>query len=557
MGVVRLNVPNTPPAPPATPPSPVVVPQEPGARPPGAPGVIALGAAGIGTNHTGRIVWSDNAVLNSTPFNTDTGVIRHVYITNNLALDAFAIGYVGTHSTRTPFMQNYQISGNSFRFAGQLTVPNYRNYQSLAKPDGTRFVSVDPGLRPGRHAFPEFGGLKVQGIARDIRLTDNWFTTRSREEFGSLNPLFSREPEYRIVYRLPARDRGVTNSPPVFRGDALEVDLEGNRISTEPLDFAGMQPLRGGRLATLTEGSSPLMELREALKTGRGFAPMGALERVEMVFTNVQRRIPWKGVPFGTANTRPSEGSTEGLDRVLIGAIEVLCGVPLPPSGGEFRLPVRVAFQPTPRAGIPGTAPLGGRQVHLEVLPGSLHTRRLTATTGADGVAVFSWPVPRDANGVDRIRAWTDGGSGRAGEWDEYQDAWATAHVSHGQTVDVLVEFAVADAQNDHAGRVRLRRNGPADRPLTVRIGTAEGPQAAQAGTDFRLMTASSGRGSRAEAVGSTVAFARGQQELTLDIVPVRDKARSGRLVTLSVLPGDGYAPGEPPEGVVAVFAPK
>ena len=83
---------------------------------PAVPGVIAFGAAGLGTNYTGKITWSDGVVLNATVFNTDTGAIRHVDVTNCLGLDIYSVGYVGTHSVRSPFMEDYAVNGNGFRF---------------------------------------------------------------------------------------------------------------------------------------------------------------------------------------------------------------------------------------------------------------------------------------------------------------------------------------------------------------------------------------------------------------------------------------------------------
>jgi len=521
-------------------------------------GVIAQGAAGLGASSTGGIVWSDNALLNASTFNTDTGFLHHLVFTNLLGLDIYTVGSLGAHSTRTPFMTDYEISGNSYRLGWILSAPAFRSFQQVAGPRGRPSVISGTSVPLGRWVFPEACGLKVQGIAQDIRFTRNWFTSRSRDEYGAFTPVYSRDPEYRIVYRIPAQDLSVTNAPVMFRADALDVDLSGNRISSVPLDFERMQPLPGGRFASLSEGSSPLLDRRGALPFSGGFAPLGVVERVDMVFTNISHRIGWKGLPFGVTNGPPQEGETAGTDRVLIGAIEVLCGRP-ETGGRQFRLPVRVAFQPTPLAGVPGTMPLAGRPVHLEVLPGSRHPRRLSALTGTDGVATFAWEVPSDANGVDYFRVWTDAGQGSAGEWDEFQDAWSTAHYAHGRTVGVQVECAVADADGGRPGRIRLLRTGPDDRPLQVRLDLKGGGKAATRGEEFRLMSATGpnypGAPERGQGeVGSTVEFARGQREITLEVLPITDKARSGRLVTLSVAPGDGYAPGEPPEGEVVVY---
>ncbi|MEN9675564.1 MAG: hypothetical protein RIS76_1460 [Verrucomicrobiota bacterium] len=525
-------------------------------------GVIALGAAGLGTNITGKVTWSDNVVLNAAVFNTDTGWIRHLDFTNCLGLDVSAVGYVGTHSTRSPVMKDYNISNNSFRFGWIFTQPDYRNFKTINRPDGRLGALTDPALEIGRPQFPVIAGLTLQGIAQDIRFTDNWFTSRSREEFGSLNPLFPRDPRFRIVHRLPSKDPAASNAPVFFRQEPLDMNLSDNRISSVPFDFQSMKPLAGGRFAKLADGSSPLMELREALPAPSGFIPLGPVDRVEMMFTNVSLRIPWKGIPVGVTNGPPQEGVFQGVDRALIGAVEVICGRPAAVGpGGVFRLPVRVAFQPTPLAHVQGTTPLPGRRVFLEVLSGSRHPQRLVADSDPQGIATFTWPVAADASGVDYFRAWTDGGNGRNGEWDEYQDAWATAHYAHGRTIGVRVETDIANAESGNPGRIRLLREGPDDRSLTVNLALQGGAHAATLGSDFRLVGPKKkgypgGPDGAAADVGTTVEFPRGQREVTLQVEPIPGKARSGRLVTLRIQPGDGYAPGEPPQGEVALYSP-
>lgn len=529
---------------------------------PGGAGVMAFGAAAHGTNISGKTTWSDNAVLNSTVFNTDTGALQQLDMTNLLALDIPVLGYVGTHSTRVPFMTEYTVSANSVRFGWALTLKDYRNYGFYNRPDGRAATRRDPSLRLGRPRFPEVTGLTVQGIAKDIRYADNWFTSRSREDFGSLDPIHPRDARFRIIHRLPSKDPGETNAPMLSRQEALDMDLSGNRISSIPFDFEEMKLIRGGRLARLSDGSSPLLEVRDALPASAGFVPIGALERVDMIFTNVNRRIAWQGVPFGAARETPRAGAFEGLDRVLIGAVEVVCGRPDPATAdGNLRVPVRVAFQPTPYAGLSGTRPLPGRRVFLEVLPGSRHPQRLQGEADAQGIAVFTYAVGPNDNGVDYFRVWTDGGDGRTGEWDEYQDSWSTAHFAYGQTVGIHVVTDVADAENGRPGELRLSRTGPIDRPLTVKLRLDNGPTAAEVGRDFLLKGPSKkgypgGKDGEASDVGNSVEFARGERELSIRVEPVTGKARSGRLVNVQIQPGDGYAPGEPPAGLVVLYAP-
>ena len=529
---------------------------------PGGPGVIAFGAAGLGTNYTGKITWSDNVVLNSTVFNTDTGAIRHVDVTNCLGLDIYSVGYVGTHSARSPFMEDYTVNGNGFRFGWTLSVPNYRDFVVTNTPGGGLTLAQDPSPVLGSMLPAPSAGLKFQGIAKDIRYSGNWFTSRSKEEFGSLNPLFPRDSAFRLVYRMPQRDPETSNAPTFFRADPVNVELIGNRISSVPFDFEGMKLLDGGKFATLSGPASPLLEKREALPATGAFKPTGRVQRVDMVFTNVDRRITWKGVPPRTTNAPPKEDGVDGTDRVLIGAVEVALGRPTArDSEGNFRVPVRVAFQPTPRAGVSGTVPLAGRRVNLEVLPGSLNPRKMTAETGSDGIASFSFRESPDDNGVDSLRAWTDAGNGRSGEWDEFQDAWATAPLEHGCTVSVAVETSVADADRGHSARLRLRRSGPEDRALSVRLELVPGPHAATVGKEFRLTTPVRGYpGGRTDGdadVGTTVEIPKGQREVLLQVNPLRDKVRSGTLVNVRVLPGPGYGPGERAEGEVVMLREK
>ena len=529
---------------------------------PAEPGVITLGAAGVETNRTGKITWSDNVLLNSTVFNTDTGSLRHLDITNCLGLDVYAVGKVGTANARVPSMMDYSVSDNSFRFGWTLTWPDYHNYIVTNKPGGSFGVSVDPSLRLGRHQRLMFGGLKIQGIAQDVRYTGNWFTSRSREDFGNVNPLLPRDPVFRIVHRFPEREPEATNAPRIFRADALDVDLGDNRISSVPFDFERMKPVEGRRLGKLSEGSSPLLDTREALPAQPGFVPMGNLQRVAMVFTNVSRRIPWKGLPFGVKSDQPREGVFDGKDEVLIGAIEVICGQPATVSAdGTFRLPVRVALQPTPQAKRSGTTPIPGRTVFLEVLPGSRHPRRLSAEADRNGVATFSYPVEAGANGVDYFRVWTDAGNGRSGEWDEYQDSWSTAYHAHGQTVGVRAYIDVANAQSGDAGELRLRRTGPDDAPLKVKLVLAGGDAAPRLGSAFRLKGPGrkgipGGRDEAPSEIQDSVEFARGQRELTVQVEAIPGQARSGDLVKLRIESGNGYSTGEPPEGTIVLYAP-
>ncbi|HAB15577.1 MAG TPA: hypothetical protein DCE44_03910, partial [Verrucomicrobiales bacterium] len=323
-------------------------------------GVIGMGTAGIRPNMSGRVTWSDGAILNAAGFNTDTGVMRWLDFTNLLLLDAVAIGYLGSAGVAQPFHENYNISGNSVRLTGYISSQNYRDFVSMPETSGRLAARPSPQLPLGRPvpAFAE--GLVVRGAANDVRLADNWFTTRASEQFNRLGPSGSRAAEFWPVHRLPNQDKEMPESPTVVRNPATEVDFSGNSLSSVPFDFDRMQPFGGGKVAKLTDGSSPLIEKRtiKAMKTQ--FSPIGTVERVALLFTNAPQRGP------------ATPGSSAAARRFL-GAFEIVCGAPTALASGKFALPVRLAIQPTPGSGIPGTQLLAGRPVSLEVLPGSLH----------------------------------------------------------------------------------------------------------------------------------------------------------------------------------------
>jgi len=527
---------------------------------PGDVGVIGLGAAGVGTNFTSKISFSDNVVLNGSAFNTDTGVMRHLDFTNSLFLDLISLGYLGAPYAGTPYMVDYAISGNSIRLRGLFTTFEYTDFQWANNERGGLVGRPDPGLILGRRAFPKAVGLTVGGIAQNIRLTDNWFTTRARDDFSNLNPVFPRDPTYLLVNRLPSKDPEKPNSPVIRRLDALDVDLNGNQLSSVPFDFRDFQAIKGGRHQRLTETSSSLMEVLRPLPAQLGFVATGAVERLGPIFGVRPRRVEWMGVAAGGA-VEPRRGHTNFPDRILTGGIEVVLGVTTRgATDGNLKVPVRVAVQPTPVSGMKGTRPLANRAVFLEVLPGSRHPQRLKAVTGDDGVATFTYGVAPDANGLDYFRAWSDHGQGKPEVWDEYQDAWSTSQVAHGTTIGIVVVNDIADARNGNPANFRLIRSGRLDLPLTIALRFFAGPHAAESGRDFELLSPDSGgvsgrKNKVAQRVGSTIALPAGRREVTLLVKPLTG-TRSGRVVTLGIQPGEGYGVGAPAMGEIAIFAP-
>ena len=141
-----------------------------------------------------------------------------------------------------------------------------------------------------------------------------------------------------------------------FRADPVNVELTGNRISSVPLTSRAWL-LDGGKYATLTGPVSPLLEsarpCRHRGPSDRAGASSGWTWCSPMLTPD-----HLKGVPAYTTNAAPKEDGVDGTDRVLIGAVEIVVRASYRPGPeGNFQLPVRVAFQPTPRAGVAGTVP--------------------------------------------------------------------------------------------------------------------------------------------------------------------------------------------------------
>ncbi len=524
-------------------------------------GVIGQGAAGIGTNYSGRITWSDNVVLNGSGFITDTGVVWDINLTNCLFLDMISLGYLGTPQVGQPYQRRYQIRDNSIRLSGYWFAWDYSDFSNSA---GSTTRQSDPSLILGQRRIYRPAGLSVGGLADEITLAGNWFTTRPADQFRGLYLPEGETAQFRIVNRLPAKDPFNPKAPVIRREDAQNVNLAGNYLSSAAFDFSGLKPVVGNRVARLTERASPVLDARPPLSGSSQFVPFGAVQRVALLLTNQPRRLTWQGWPAGgNPNGPPRTTETNWVDQVMWGACEVVCGRPEPSgSSGQFSLPVRVAIQPTPGSGLGGTRPWPQIEVNLETLPGSQHPQRLTARTDARGLAQFTYPVAPQTHGVDSFRIWVDFGDGAQGVWDEFQDAWATAEFAHGTTVGVVVENGIADARNGNAAVLKLVRTGPTDRALTVNLGFDEGPLAAERGRDLDLLgpvgsgNDPGGKAGENRVITSTVTLPAGQREVILQARPKTATARNGRLLTVEVKPGEHYAAGVASSGQAVVYSP-
>ena len=159
------------------------------------------------------------------------------------------------------------------------------------------------------------------------------------------------------------------------------------------------------------------------------------------------------------------------------------------------------------------------------------------------------WPAVRHhmAQSFEpRYRAWADGPEGKTDEWDEFEDAWATASAALGTTVSVSAQPDVADARYGRPARLKFVRTGRLDRALTANWTTSPGAEAARAGRDFTVRNAN----------GTQVVFPVGQAELVVELVPREGKPHESRVTAVTIAPGEGYAPGEIPSASVVVYDP-
>ena len=176
----------------------------------------------------------------------------------------------------------------------------------------------------------------------------------------------------------------------------------------------------------------------------------------------------------------------------------------------------------------------------LEVLPGSLNPRRLSAETGSDGIASFSFRESPEGTMASIMSVWDRWWHRARGEWDEYQgcvgdgSAGSRMHGVSGR------ETSVADADRGNSARLRLRRSGPDDRALSVRVELVPGPHAATVGKEFRFTTrvrgTRAGDGRRLPTLGRRWRIPRAAGVLLL-VNPIRENVRSGTLVKVRVLP--------------------
>lgn len=524
-------------------------------------GMIVFGTAAHEGHAAGKITFADNVVATaSLGFNTDTGVIQHLDFTNSLFLDLVCVGNLGQPDSG-PNHAGYTLKDCSIRLFGGPDSVAYDDFaftNVVGRLQKTRPDQVRLGVRRPDPA----SGLQIAGAARDIRFTDNWLTAAPVGHFNRFNPHRKEDAAFRLLYKMESMKPLPGGLPARRRPDALNVELSGNRLSSVPWDFSQFDTVSAGKVASLGENSAPtFQQRRRPLPASAGFEPVGNVERVHALYTNLPRRyvVAAAATNRGKVNVRRTEQLR--VEPHLIGAEELILANPgRSERDGTFTIQARLALQPTPLSGLSGTRPLAGRRVWLEVLPGSRHPQKLSAETDRRGFATFSYPVSAGVDGVDSFRAWVDVGEGEAGRWDEFQDAWCSGEFAHGTTVSLLAEIDVADQRFDREAILRLTRTGDLRDALSVSLAAASvGPTG---GNSVVPDVEVSGLGNAADQLTKAAAgvwkvpFAVGERTVRVRVANP-DKAKRGTQVArFFIRPARGYAPGTEPSAHVVLYRP-
>jgi len=523
--------------------------------------VLGFGSAGHGSV-SGKITFSDNVVLNAvSAFNTDTGTLQDLDFTNSLFLDVTWGGNFG-QADSGPNHARYTYQGNSVRLFGAFTWPIYDDF-GLTNHPGTRQRRVmnDQEVSLGRRQHMPASGLRLMGAARDIRVQDNWFTARPRDTVQLDGSEVWQPPGYRLIFKLANNFHYGDTEPARFRGEALNVTVTGNQVAGTPFDFSRLSPVDSARYDKFSETTrADILKEREPRASSGVFRPVGTVDRVHLLLTNVPRRYGWTAAVTNDAQVTLARRETNLTDQVLFGAEELVILRPVRRSDAPERLIVRVrlALQPTPFSGLRGTVPLAGRRVFLEVLPGSRHPQTLAAVTDSRGLATFACEAPRNAHGMDFFRAWLDAGKGTEGRWDEHQDAWSTASHAHGTTVSVTAEPDIADARHGRPAVLRFNRTGSARSrlavPIKVSVVQPDGSHSEASEADLKAFQPARSAVESKSSTEAGVVFEPGQSTAMLGVRAPHDTG--AKVFRVEVLEGEGYAPGERPAAHVVFYRP-
>lgn len=497
---------------------------------------IATGGSGGRSSELRGVTITGNVALGSGIFmNTDTGVISYVDLTNNLALGVGGILNHGWPLTEFKFgHHHYNVSGNAVRFGGPWTFPLYQNYTWI---DGKQ-VTDDQKLILGRMDTNQNAGLIFAGASSDTTMVGNWFTTDTSDRF---NRVIGSNAVFRILWKYDNQELVGESWPAFPRSPSGNVTLKNNSISSVAYDFFGMQPLEeNGQFESFNPSTAPL-HARRRMAISRPpsmFMPDGTVERVVLITSNRPANYTWLA-SSSTSAKKEIRSMSVPLDKVTVGALEVTIGVASTTNGLWYRVPVRVAMQPTPASGLKHTEFLAGRTVRLEASVNGASEGNRQGVTDTSGVAMVLVPV-RPTNAAVHLRAWVDAGLGSPGVFDEYQDAWASSDISKGSVVSFEASPDVARLSTGQRGRFHFSRTGTREqlqRPLNVRVMIASNlPNAAQLGSDFRMVAGPGGKWSETDAGNSgTLTFSPGNSEVDLDVVATGSSGRDHRVIHLNL----------------------
>ncbi len=498
---------------------------------PGGAGIIALGSAGCGAGEVngGRVTYTDNIILNaSLGFNTDCGRLVNFEAVNSMFLDVWTVGNIGALYPGT--MDGYRVSGNAVRLSGRAPHPTYSNF----KWNGGRAVT-DPTLMLGRSETNEVSGLG-SGAAGRLRWEGNWFTTRPRDQFAPEGVA----PTFRLLRKYTAADTSFSGA----FSDITSLSAAGNGLSSVAWDFTRVGTLPGGNHPNFGPATVPeLTQLRTVAADGpENFRPIGTVERVLPVQVARSQTFEWRAAP-ASAGGPPQVHRVESVQPVLAGALEVSIGQPRLEANGELRLSARLALQPLPGAGWPGTVPQRGSNLWLEV-SGPV-TARFAGITDSRGVAEFRVAASEVKPGRLEMRAYHDptARTTAEGSFREYRVAFATA--THAIGTMVLVEaspnFAQAGGQR---ARFRLTRTGRtlAELPeaeVYFRLGTDIRP--ARYGEEFEMAVTGAAK-SNLEGLAhggvGRLTFAAGDRSAAIEVIPLPLASERSSLVQVRLLAG-------------------
>ena len=481
-------------------------------------------------------------------YNGDTGKVRYVDLTNNIALNT-AIGW--RIDQRAPSqMYGFNLSGNTMRLGPIVTFPVYRSYCWNEQYE----TYTDPSLILGRIRTNSLITGAFLGSINQVQYDQNWFTTPPAPRFDLSNP-GGTNGVWIPFHKSPSLAAGCDQWKAVY-SDGSTYALTSNRVSTLAWDFVGGTAITGGSYGTFGTNTFP------ALQTNRlslaslqsGFSPTGHVERVQPIpSSNKTNFYSWK-----TSATNSTTVSF--VYKKLGGAYELVIGTPTV-SSNQLVIPVRLAVQRSLLGGFVDTLYASGRKVWLEIAGHSTNS----ATTGTGGFATFTLPLSGITHEMLELTAYHHLVGTANPPFNPYEVAIAKARHPIGNVVwmeaspDVAVDRRPGSLQ---FGSLRLRRSGNSASSLTVGIlPEANGVRYATLNSHYSLVavapaTRSIPSGTNWVHTPTTVTFAANQAEAELRVNPFADEVIERHVVwwKLSAPVSTNYALGHRTTASVAIY---